>query len=633
MRDRTRDDGRADLLAELSDMGLSQKAAWYSSAVLYGGGGLLVSALATASSHLFPSGLSYLGYVALAMGVLCLVAARRQQASPRLVEAATHARLLIGLAIWVAGIVVLGRSAIAFALLPLFSVLNPCYLYPVRIAVRYVIVTTAIVCAMVIASADTDAIGHALMAGLVIVGISAALIITKERTLELARRNRRLAYTDPLTGIANMRALRERIGGEPASAQEPFALFALDLDNFKEVNDRFDHALGDRVLCAVAGALSGELQEGDLAVRRGGDEFVVHAPSPGARDLEDLRRRIEHAVREVRRAICPGVRPSVGVAYIRTRPGEELGATLERADDALHEVKAAVRRERGAGRHLATGPRGSGSPAVADGPRHGRPVIAAVAALAAGDANDRAGARTERSPQAAPERTAALGLRSALGRVQPDWGFMALAVAVAGCGLLGIAAAGLAAPLDRPTGIAFASGMLALSAASLAAGLRNAPRIAMRVAWLAVLGLVAATILASGRGGAAVLDLLAGLAVFGMLVFRGRTAVANVVLAMVLYIAIAAARGFPYALARIVVAVVVVTIVGSLVGRLRTVTARFARRNRELSEVDALTGLANVRALHDRVADAIERSDQEHARPIVVSIDLDDFKSVNDNFS
>ena len=68
------EDGSADLAAELAEMGLSPKAAWYSSAVLYGGGGLLVTVLYAIDPTLFAAGVFYLGCIAVLIGALCIVA-------------------------------------------------------------------------------------------------------------------------------------------------------------------------------------------------------------------------------------------------------------------------------------------------------------------------------------------------------------------------------------------------------------------------------------------------------------------------------------------------------------------------------------------------------------------------------
>jgi diguanylate cyclase (GGDEF)-like protein len=101
---------------------------------------------------------------------------------------------------------------------------------------------------------------------------------------ELGRLNDRLrqaraaaeeqAFTDALTGLANRRAL-EGVFDEAAASGRPFALMRVDLDFFKEVNDRFGHAAGDRVLVETARRLREGLREGDVVARVGGDEFVL----------------------------------------------------------------------------------------------------------------------------------------------------------------------------------------------------------------------------------------------------------------------------------------------------------------------------------------------------------------------
>ena len=102
--------------------------------------------------------------------------------------------------------------------------------------------------------------------------------------LQLQHQTRDLANTDPLTGLANRRALDERIADLLAKGEGamPFKLALLDLDGFKPVNDRYGHAVGDRLLCGVAERLSEVVGDDGLVVRQGGDEFAVLIP-PGSR--------------------------------------------------------------------------------------------------------------------------------------------------------------------------------------------------------------------------------------------------------------------------------------------------------------------------------------------------------------
>jgi diguanylate cyclase (GGDEF)-like protein/PAS domain S-box-containing protein len=111
-------------------------------------------------------------------------------------------------------------------------------------------------------------------------GRPAAQIVARDVTdrrrdeAELARR----ALHDPLTGIANRELLHDRLCGAVVRAQRRqccVTLLFIDLDNFKQINDRFGHAVGDRLLTEVAQRLAAATREGDTLARYGGDEFLV----------------------------------------------------------------------------------------------------------------------------------------------------------------------------------------------------------------------------------------------------------------------------------------------------------------------------------------------------------------------
>lgn len=156
---------------------------------------------------------------------------------------------------------------------------------------------------------------------------------------------RRQALEDPLTGLANRRCLDER-GAEMVAGADgrPLAAVVLDLDHFKQVNDRHGHEAGDRVLQAVGRWLRTSLREGDLAARNGGEEFVMLLADTGAdgaaalieRVLAELR-LVEHAAGD-ERFHCTF---SAGVAELE--PGDTLARLLARADGLLYRAKAAGR--------------------------------------------------------------------------------------------------------------------------------------------------------------------------------------------------------------------------------------------------------------------------------------------------
>ncbi len=125
-----------------------------------------------------------------------------------------------------------------------------------------------------------------------------AVLLTKLRgALE---RERVLSRADPLTGVANARAFHEGAREELARAhrhRRPLTILFVDLDDFKQVNDRFGHATGDAVLCSVAGTLARSVRDTDRVGRLGGDEFVVLLPET---DCEAAAAAIDHLQRQLR---------------------------------------------------------------------------------------------------------------------------------------------------------------------------------------------------------------------------------------------------------------------------------------------------------------------------------------------
>ncbi len=109
-------------------------------------------------------------------------------------------------------------------------------------------------------------------------------LITNElacRSLSVYAREREMARTDALTGLANIRVFEERISLVIAQArrdEQPFTLTYVDLDRFKQVNDQFGHLEGDRLLRLVADTIDREIRDTDLAARLGGDEFGILMP-------------------------------------------------------------------------------------------------------------------------------------------------------------------------------------------------------------------------------------------------------------------------------------------------------------------------------------------------------------------
>lgn len=160
---------------------------------------------------------------------------------------------------------------------------------------------------------------------------------------------RRDALSDPVTGVANRRSLLARADYEIARhrrAGQTFALVMLDLDGFKQLNDRFGHAAGDDLLRDVAAALRRAMRAQDTVARFGGDEFCVLAPETGAQGTERLAGKVSQAVRDVSVGM-ETVGGSVGVA-LYPADGRTAAELMHAADERLLEAKR--RRPAGAGR-------------------------------------------------------------------------------------------------------------------------------------------------------------------------------------------------------------------------------------------------------------------------------------------
>jgi diguanylate cyclase (GGDEF)-like protein len=155
---------------------------------------------------------------------------------------------------------------------------------------------------------------------------------------------RRLARTDPLTGTLNRLALDEegqRLFGQDAA----LVALMLDADHFKAINDRFGHAVGDRVLAALASGIGALLRPGDVLGRAGGEEFLLllpHTGLAGALELaEGLRAHVATMSLELDGQVQP-ITVSIGAAE-RTAADRDVAALVRRADRALYEAKRAGR--------------------------------------------------------------------------------------------------------------------------------------------------------------------------------------------------------------------------------------------------------------------------------------------------
>ena len=168
------------------------------------------------------------------------------------------------------------------------------------------------------------------------------VISAKRRAEQRAREATLLASTDELTGIANRRAFMSQLDREIAGATEfgwPLAVAMFDVDHFKLVNDRYGHAVGDRVLQLIAARAAGVVRGGDLVGRLGGEEFGILMPGATLEEAAHVAERLRQAMETVAEMdeSLPGVTISIGIAARESqRSAKEL---LASADVALYAAK------------------------------------------------------------------------------------------------------------------------------------------------------------------------------------------------------------------------------------------------------------------------------------------------------
>ena len=181
-------------------------------------------------------------------------------------------------------------------------------------------------------------------ATLVVVTLFAATVV---RVIAAqARRLQAHGETDPLTGLANRRSLHPGLERAIADAgtgagDAPMSLLALDIDDFKRVNDDFGHAAGDEVLRATGAFLRERTRAGNTAWRTGGEEFLVLLRGAGRDDALRIARELVRDYPD--RVARPDGRATFSVGLAPLEPDETADAWMRRADRALYRAKATGR--------------------------------------------------------------------------------------------------------------------------------------------------------------------------------------------------------------------------------------------------------------------------------------------------
>jgi diguanylate cyclase (GGDEF)-like protein/PAS domain S-box-containing protein len=179
-----------------------------------------------------------------------------------------------------------------------------------------------------------------------------ALETTNLQLEEALKRERQLARVDDLTGINNRRHLFEAGASKLAIAKrykQPLTVMMLDIDHFKEVNDRYGHIIGDKILIGVARIASANIRIADTLGRYGGDEFIILLPMTNAKQAYQLAERIRTSVESLRVSCgkdSVSITLSIGIAELpQPSKSETVEDLFRRADESMYEAKKAGRNQ------------------------------------------------------------------------------------------------------------------------------------------------------------------------------------------------------------------------------------------------------------------------------------------------
>lgn len=176
----------------------------------------------------------------------------------------------------------------------------------------------------------------------VLLALSSKVSLAIENALKY-RQAESCATTDYLTGLPNARSLFLHLDGELSRskrAENPLAVLVCDLDGFKQINDRFGHLEGNRLLQMVAASFKEHCREYDYVARMGGDEFVLVIPGLSGDKLKERIAQLENTVRVAGKGVCgePIVSLSVGAASF-PEDGEDAEGLLSEADHRMYTAK------------------------------------------------------------------------------------------------------------------------------------------------------------------------------------------------------------------------------------------------------------------------------------------------------
>jgi diguanylate cyclase (GGDEF)-like protein len=153
-----------------------------------------------------------------------------------------------------------------------------------------------------------------------------------------------LATTDSLTRIPNRRATQDFFEKELSRAQRnniEFSILLIDLDNFKQINDKYGHAMGDIALVKTARIFQSAIRKQDIVGRWGGEEFLIILPGTTEQNAQILAERLRSEIANAEfknSTLTVIVTVSIGIAF--SNHTDSMDVILKKADDALYVAKA-----------------------------------------------------------------------------------------------------------------------------------------------------------------------------------------------------------------------------------------------------------------------------------------------------
>lgn len=496
------------------------------------------------------------------------------------------------------------RSAILT--LYMLGPIGAAYFLPLRRAMPLIAIGAASIIYVSTRIDEPDAMLRGITVAVVAVGSSLMLSAMKRHLGGTIRANRELSERDALTGVYNIRKFDERLTDEIARSRREksgFALIEFDLDQFKAVNDNYNHSVGDATLVATAVAIQSVLLPADLLVRRGGDEFAVIAPYTREREIAAMVALIRERIRDARLEICPDLQATASAAWVIHNHDESAESVLLRADVALHDAKAAAR-------ELATL---TGNPPARTAQISGRVVELRP---------DLVGAATSEE--------------------DPISGVMRLAWRTAGASTLVLSIVLAYMGYNGKTSFEFSTTVqvllavwaLVISPFAIWISTRERQPVGMaHLLSISSLLLIVMGCIAIGDAAPVAVEmfLLANMTFVALLSTRQAAIYATVGFALYGYFLYAG--NYPLAHLRLTTTVVNFTCVGALLAINRHRTLDAAEEKAHLARTDPLTGLPNMRLLRDRLTYEIRRCETTGGSLAILMLDLDEFKSVNDEYS